>query len=427
MSTPRTPPFGYTFSESSDYPRESAPTPPSGPEILDGQERQYYDEFFQHVLSPLQGLTGQNLLANPFDAYKEAEGQKFLSAQPPRFHAAVTSLPPSDADHTSSPPQSAFKPGKYPTESAASTSNYVPTCIAPASIFHRNDQAHQYMSYVSDLDLGEPSTARDFASARSLLTSHNGSFSSARTLSTGDLPATSLNMSLNFSSKASCPTTHSPTSWDRQRSLQYGSDPQFSGDVFKAPPHQPKEENGTGGVVSQLIPYVESEESVESECEPSLRDNGLNAYLAPRSLDSKSSSSHVLENMSHGSHQLRASTAPSAQTQSQRGKARAQSSSTETRAANGELAQASFRGRRRRATTPKPKLSSEEKRKRHREAEQKRRDKANEPKEDMLALCPGLHEAKVTKSGELLWFHEWLRSLVEDNERMEKYLERLRA
>lgn len=281
------------------------------------------------------------------------------------------------------------------------------------------------MSYVSDLDLGEPSNAHDFASARSLLTSHNLSFSSARTLSTGDVPLSGLNMSLNLSSKVSGQTTHSPKSWDRERSLQYGSDPQFSGEVFKAPPHQPKEENGTGGVVSQLIPYVESEGSVESECEPTLRDNGLNAYVASRSIDLASSSSHVLRNMSHGSHQSRASTAPSAQTQSHCWKARAQSSSTETRAANSELAQASSRGRRRRATTPKPKLSSEEKRKRHREAEQKRRDKANEPKEDMLALCPGLHEAKVTKSGELLWFHEWLRSLVEDNERMEKYLEGL--
>ncbi|KAL8780843.1 MAG: hypothetical protein Q9194_000697 [Teloschistes cf. exilis] len=425
MSTARTPPFGYTFSESSDYPRESAPTPPSGPEILDGQERQYYDEFFQQVLSPLQDVASQNLLANPFDAYKEVEGHDFLSAQlPPRFHAAVTSLPPLDADHTTSPPQSAFQPGKYPTESAASNSNYVPTCIAPASIFHRNDQVHQYMSYVSDLDFSEPSNAHEFASAGSLLTSHNTSFSSPRTLSTGDLPPTSLNLPLNISSKASCQTTLSSTSWDRQRSLQYGSDPQFSGDVFKAPPHQPKDGNGTGGVVSQLIPYVESEGSVESECEPTFRANGLNAYVAPRSIDSNSSSSHP-RNMSHGGHQSRANTAPSVQIQSKCGRNRAQSSTTDTRAANGELAQASSRGRRRRATTPKPKLSSEEKRKRHREAEQKRRDKANEPKEDMLALCPGLHEAKVTKSGELLWFHEWLRSLVEDNERMEKYLERL--
>ncbi|KAI4260147.1 MAG: hypothetical protein LQ352_000412 [Teloschistes flavicans] len=232
-------------------------------------------------------------------------------------------------------------------------------------------------------------------------------------------------MSLNVSGNAPYQTTSSPTSWDRQRSLQYGSDPQFSGEVFKAPRHQPTEENGMGGVVGQLIPYMESEGSAESESEPTLRVNGLNAYVAPRSIDSNSSSSHVPRNASHDSHQSRASRLPSAQTQPQSWKARAKSSSTETRAANDELAQASFRGRRRRVTTPKPKLSSEEKRKRHREAEQKRRDKANEPKEDMLALCPGLHEAKVTKSGELLWFHEWLRSLVEDNERMEKYLERL--
>ncbi|KAL8695173.1 MAG: hypothetical protein Q9218_000341 [Villophora microphyllina] len=418
MSTAYPPPFGYTFSESLDYPRDSAPTPPPGPEILDHQERRLYEGFFHDVFSGHWDEMSQSPPENFFDVYKDVEGPEYLSAQPPpRFYAAVASLPPLIADPTTTSSQSSQLPNIDPNHIVPSIHDHLPNYITPATIFHPDSRIHQYISSTPELNTSEPSMALHQASAHSPLEPHSLSFSTPAAWSTRYSPPSTLVTSLSVSGNSSHEARYNSLPFVRKPSFEYGSDPQFNRYGFTAPAHQPTERNGTN-IIDDLR-YSPIGGSVESACEIT-------------AIESNGPSSGSLRYLIHGSHGSTASRSPSSQesddsslqvTTSRHQEVQIQTSSTVRRAAKGGVAPESSRGRRGRVT--KSPFTLDEKRRRHREAEQKRRDKANEPKEDMLALCPGLHEAKVTKSGELEYFQQWLRSLVEDNERMEAYLEKL--